>query len=320
MKPILSICIPTYKRGQYAYEATKHVLDNWDGDEIQVVVGNDASPDDTDELMKTIDDPRLVYYKNDVNLGAAYNTHLTFMKATGEYAYLTSDEDDIILDEIPYLLEYFKKNPDTSVFIGGGDLTFTRKRFANIKFESSFDALMNIGFKTRYMTGIILRQKDYADKLGWVTFEESPEVWDAYSFMYAIAHLCCTGKVVTSDHLLFKQTRFKETSVTNNARTDGIYYYEPIGRINQMKVWMNTIFQLNLKEGEKITICKKIMDDTVELASRVYSDAYVDEVRKTVPKEDFEIYYKRIHAMDEETLAAKIRTEGTNRIEELIGR
>lgn len=39
-KPILSICIPTYNRAQFAYAAAKNILDGWAGDEIEVVVSD----------------------------------------------------------------------------------------------------------------------------------------------------------------------------------------------------------------------------------------------------------------------------------------
>ena len=94
--PILSICIPTYNRGKFAYDAAMHILSAYKGDDIEVVISNNCSEDNTEELISQINDPRLSYYANQENLGAAYNTHLTFLRAKGRFAYLTSDEDDII--------------------------------------------------------------------------------------------------------------------------------------------------------------------------------------------------------------------------------
>ena len=128
-KPVLSICIPTYNRGEFAYAAAKHLLDNWAGDEIEVVISDNNSEDNTQQLIESIKDCRLKYYRNEENLGAAFNTHLSFLRATGEYAYLTSDEDDLDIKQIPYLLDFFKNNPNVSVFVGGGDLTYTQNVF-----------------------------------------------------------------------------------------------------------------------------------------------------------------------------------------------
>lgn len=317
-KPILSICIPTYNRGEFAYAAAKHILDNWYTDEIEVVISDNHSKDNTKQLIESIRDSRLKYYRNDENMGAAFNTHLTFLRATGEYAYLTSDEDDLLISEIPFLIDFFKNNPSVSVFVGGGDLTYTKKRFPDAVYTNSFDALKAIGFKTRYMTGIIMKQSLYAEEMEHITYEESAEVWDAYSFMYAMARLCCRGHVVTSSHLLFSQPRLTMTDISNNAKKDGIYYYEPEGRIVQMSVWSKTICGLNISEFEKQYLVVKIIFDTIELSTRLFAPGYVDEVRKTVPASDFAIYQKRIFALDKNELTDKILQTGKKMFERLF--
>ena len=317
--PILSICIPTYNRAEFAYAAAKHLLENWEGEEIEVVISDNHSDDNTQELIGTITDKRLKYFRNDENLGAAFNTHLTFLRASGEYAYLTSDEDDLAIEEIPYLLEYFKNNPNVSVFVGGGDLTYTHKRFPDAVYTNSFEALKAIAFKTRYMTGIIMNQKMYAEEMADISFEESAEIWDAYSFMYAMARLCCRGDVVTSSHLLFSQPRLTMTDISNNARKDGIYYYEPEGRINQMATWSKAIYGLNISESEKRYMVVKIIFDTIELATRLFNPGYVDEVKKTVSASDFEVYEKRISLLDKTELSQKILSKGRALFVRLFG-
>ena len=169
------------------------------------------------------------------------------------------------------------------------------------------------------MTGIILNQTMYAEQLTNITLEESPRIWDAYSFMYAIAKLCCCGEVVTSSHLLFKQKRLKMTDISNNARNDGIYYYEPKGRMNQMHVWANAICELPISLFEKQYMVIKIIYDTIELATRIFIPGYVDEVRKTVPKSDFEVYEKRIASLEKSKMNDEFYREGNDIFRELFG-
>ena len=317
--PILSICIPTYNRGTFAYEAAMRILSAYRGDDIEVVVSNNCSQDNTDELLSQICDPRLSYYSNEENLGAAFNTHLSFLRAKGKFAYLTSDEDDIIIEQIPYLISYFKDNPDTAIFIGGGNLKYTKKRFPDAVFTDPFDALMAIAFQTRYMTGLILNQKYYSEKLSSVSYEESPKIWDAYSFMYAMALLCCCGPVVTSSKLLFEQNRFTMTDISNNARKDGVYYYEPTGRINQMSVWINTIMGLPLTTTEKEILVIKIVFDTGMLATRIFTPGYIEEVKKTVPDSDYKIYLKRVNTLKADSLWREIFGKGNAIYKNLFG-
>mgnify|MGYP000685991713 CR=1 FL=1 len=129
----------------------------------------------------------------------------------------------------------------------------------------------------------------YTEQLSGISFEESAEKWDAYSFMYAIAKLCCCGGVVTSSHLLFEQPRLTMTDISNNARTDGVYYYEPQGRINQMSTWSKEICELPISEYQKqYMVIKSSM--TASNWRPGFSSRYIDEVRKTVPDCDYQIY------------------------------
>ena len=310
MNPILSICIPTYNRGNFAKDSALNILNNYHEDNIEIVISDNHSSDNTQKLIEDIKDYRLKYYRNDFNMGAAFNTHLSFLRANGKYAYLTSDEDDIILDQIPYLFEVFEEYPNVAVMIGGGDLKYTKKRFPDRIYTNSFEALKEVAFQTRYMTGIIMNTQYYTDLLSDVKFDQSASVWDAYSFMYAIAKLCCCGPVITTSHLLFNQARFTMTDITNNARSDGVYYYEPQGRIDQMAVWIRTVMELPLEEKEKKYLVLKVIYDTVLLATRLFTPGYVNEVKKTVPAKDFQVYKTRVEKLSICELSREIITRG----------
>lgn len=119
--------------------------------------------------------------------------------------------------------------------------------------------------------------------------------------------------------LLFSQPRLTMTDISNNARKDGIYYYEPEGRINQMATWSKAIYGLNISESEKRYMVVKIIFDTIELATRLFNPGYVDEVKKTVPASDFEVYEKRISLLDKTELSQKILSKGRALFVKLFG-
>ncbi|MGS3108146.1 glycosyltransferase, partial [Escherichia coli] len=76
--------------------------------DFELIIVNDASPENLDSIISSYDDTRIRYYKNDKNCGAEnvidnWNKCLSF--ANGDYFILMGDDDK--LDE-DYLSEFNK--------------------------------------------------------------------------------------------------------------------------------------------------------------------------------------------------------------------
>ena len=63
MEIFLSICIPTFNRAEIVYRTVKKCLE-YNSDKIEVVVSDNCSDDNTEELLMKIDDKRFKYFKN----------------------------------------------------------------------------------------------------------------------------------------------------------------------------------------------------------------------------------------------------------------
>lgn len=93
--PLLSVVLPTYKRGHLIETAVRNVLAQ-DYPNLELVVVNDGSPDDTREVLQRLaaklNDPRLhVIDRENGGLPIALNTG--FAAATGEFWTWTSDDN-----------------------------------------------------------------------------------------------------------------------------------------------------------------------------------------------------------------------------------
>lgn len=52
-QPLLSICIPTYNRASYLEGAILNIItDNAFGDEVEIIISDNASTDNTEEIAK----------------------------------------------------------------------------------------------------------------------------------------------------------------------------------------------------------------------------------------------------------------------------
>lgn len=100
-----SIIIPTFNRSKFLKKAIQSVLLQ-KKISFEIVVGDNCSTDNTEKVVKSFKDSRIIYFKNNKNLGFAGNIRKCFKKAKGKYVFTLGD-DDLILDENT-LFEVFK--------------------------------------------------------------------------------------------------------------------------------------------------------------------------------------------------------------------
>ena len=89
---LVSIIMPYYNTAAYIKESIQSVLNqtytNW-----ELLIVDDCSTDSTDEVLETIKDSRIRYFKNDKNSGAAVSRNKALREARGQWiAFLDSDD------------------------------------------------------------------------------------------------------------------------------------------------------------------------------------------------------------------------------------
>lgn len=91
-KGLVSIIMPSYNTAPYIRETIQSVLDqtyqNW-----ELIIVDDCSTDNTDEVVASIKDERIRYLKNEKNSGAAVSRNRALREAKGRWvAFLDSDD------------------------------------------------------------------------------------------------------------------------------------------------------------------------------------------------------------------------------------
>lgn len=106
---LVSIIMPSWNTGKYISESIQSVLaqtyTNW-----ELIIVDDCSTDNTDEVIANFFDKRIRYLKNTQNSGAALTRNRALREANGEWiAFL--DSDDIWLPEkLEKQIEFMKRN------------------------------------------------------------------------------------------------------------------------------------------------------------------------------------------------------------------
>lgn len=91
MKPIISVVMPTYNNSIYIKKAIDSVINQKVDYELLII--DDASTDNTYEVVKPYLSDRIKYIRNSKNMGVAYTRNVGIQLAVGKYvAFLDSDD------------------------------------------------------------------------------------------------------------------------------------------------------------------------------------------------------------------------------------
>ncbi len=120
-KPLVSICIPTYNSAAYIVRTIESAL-RQSYDNIEVVIVDDKSTDDTVNVIQAIMDDRIRLICNEVNLGMTGNWNKCINEARGEYIKLIPADDVIYESCIEKSVDMLREHEEVSLVIVGTDL------------------------------------------------------------------------------------------------------------------------------------------------------------------------------------------------------
>jgi glycosyltransferase involved in cell wall biosynthesis len=105
--PKVSIVLPTYNRANLIGRSIQSLL-NQTFKDCEIIVVDDFSSDNTEEIVKKIDDPCIHYFRHKANLGAAAarNTGITLSK--GEFITFQDSDDEWIKDKLEKQINKFQ--------------------------------------------------------------------------------------------------------------------------------------------------------------------------------------------------------------------
>jgi glycosyltransferase involved in cell wall biosynthesis len=116
--PAVSVIIPTYNRAHLLDRAIKSVLSQTYQD-FEVIVVDDGSSDNTEDVIKSIGDARLLYVRHEKNVGsnAARNTGIRL--ARGKYISFQDSDDEWHPDKLERQVPVLEDNPDVGGVYSG---------------------------------------------------------------------------------------------------------------------------------------------------------------------------------------------------------
>ena len=184
---LISFAIPSYNSEAYLHHAVETIITG--GEEVEIIIVNDGSTDNSHDRVKDFHDSRIVYLSKE-NGGVASARNMGLDYATGEYcAFIDADDE---LNKDTYLEELIAQS-EYDYVVGG----LTHGYFTN---------------------GVELRRNAVSPgEHSGTTLNEMP----ADFFIRGFVHTCC-GKlykraIIEENHLRFDYVRLSEDSLFNTS-------------------------------------------------------------------------------------------------------
>jgi len=192
--PLLSICIPSYKRADLLAECLTTILLSARGYEdcLEIIVADNASPDHTGEVVASFQKkfPQIVYFRHDSNIGGERNFRHVASMAKGEFIWICGDDDRIAMPAIGQVIQKIKSSFDLVIC----NYSMWKKDFsecinpavldtANRVFSDKNDLLSTVGLNVGYISSVIIR-KSLFFKLPAEEYESYVDF--GFPFVYAV--------------------------------------------------------------------------------------------------------------------------------------
>lgn len=140
-EPLISVILPVYNSELYLRAAIDSVLNQTLSD-FELIVIDDGSTDNSENIIKTYTDPRLVYIKNEKNLRIVETLNRGIEKARGKYI-ARMDADDICLpdrfeNQIRFINESGADLVGSAIFVFGDNVKNHKQIYPCSRFDIEY--------------------------------------------------------------------------------------------------------------------------------------------------------------------------------------
>lgn len=116
--PELSIVVNAYNTERYIGACLRSIFALEEAPTMEVIVIDDCSTDGTEQVVRSFDDPRLIYLRNHVNLNAAASVNIAMARARGRFIARIDSDDEYRPQYLRRTLPLLRENPNVGLVYG----------------------------------------------------------------------------------------------------------------------------------------------------------------------------------------------------------
>ncbi|MHA1583973.1 MAG: glycosyltransferase family 2 protein [Promethearchaeota archaeon] len=121
--PLVSVIIPTFNRANLLKRVINSVLSQT-YEKLELIIINDDSTDNTENIIKTFHDNRIKYLKNSRNRGPQFSRNRGIYLAEGEYINFLDDDDEFYRYKIEKQINQFINSHNNKIGVITCDLFY----------------------------------------------------------------------------------------------------------------------------------------------------------------------------------------------------
>ena len=202
--PLISVVLPTYNRASTLLRAVNSVL-NQTYPNLELIIVDDASNDETSNLIKNISDQRLKYIKHPEQRGAGTARNSGIEIAQGEYIAFQDSDDEWLPTKLEEQLKLFNTNKNIgAVFSTYLKVSERNKELVPAKLSAEMwgDIHRNILFSSWIGTPTLMVKSDLIKSIAG--FDQGLEALEDWELVIRLAKLCrfgCINKPLVTAYL-----------------------------------------------------------------------------------------------------------------------
>lgn len=179
----ISVIIPTYNRAQKIVKSIQSVLEQTYSN-LEIIVVDDGSTDDTEHVVGQIQDERIVYIKQPVNQGVSVARNAGGMHASAQLIAFHDSDDYWHPDKLEKQMEYWQKHPEYNMVYCGYVLYGVDGTSLTVPFERTWGVLEGDMYQTLLVNNtigaptILMRKESFVEAGGFDTSLQSLEDWE----------------------------------------------------------------------------------------------------------------------------------------------
>lgn len=278
-----SITIPTYKK-KYLAEAIESVLSQTYSD-FELIIVNDASPENIDSIISQYNDTRIKYFKNKYNCGAINvvdNWNICLEHASGEFLICMGDDDKLLPNCLEEYNQLIKKYPSLAIYHGRTEIIDENSHFYKVtsqrpEFETVYSLIWHRWTGRTQFIGDFLFNVQYLRQVKG--FYKLPLAW-ASDDISAVISASLNG-IANTQKIVF-QYRENAKSITNSGNAK-----VKIDAIEQEFNWYKCFLATNIpadeenikfKQSVKILFPKHFLKKKIHTISKDLCDCHFTSV------------------------------------------
>ena len=171
--PKVSVIIPTHNRPVYLRSAITSVL-NQTYKDFEIIVVDDASEDDTEQVVAAFGEPRIRYFRHETGKGDGGARNTGIAHARGDYIGFLDDDDQWLPEKLALQIAVLENSQARvgGVYTGHFDISGSDGRITNVSYPIRRGDLSQYALiESCIITSCVLLRKECFEKVG--LFDES---------------------------------------------------------------------------------------------------------------------------------------------------